>query len=168
MKQSGMKRHVLLTGVTGFVGKVVLWQLMTQREELGIGKVSVLIRSKSGSARGGKKAAAAKSEAGAKKPAGQSPAERFANKVANSEIFRSLPEGWRDLVQVVNADLEQPDLGMAPSDRHSLQTSVTHILHCAASVEFDLPIASALGANVEAALHMLELARGCSKLVAMV
>jgi len=175
MKQSGMKHHVLLTGVTGFVGKVVLWQLMTQREELGIGKVSVLIRSKSGSARGGKKAA--KSEAGAKKPAGHdsagtprtpSPAERFANKVANSEIFRSLPDGWRDLVQVVNADLEHPDLGMAPGDRQSLQSSVTHILHCAASVEFDLPIAAALGANVEAALHMLELARGCSKLVAMV
>jgi thioester reductase-like protein/1-acyl-sn-glycerol-3-phosphate acyltransferase len=164
MKQSGMKHHVLLTGVTGFVGKVVLWQLLTRREELGIAKVSVLVRSKSGSSRGGKgKDAAAK-----KKPAGQSPAERFANKVANSEIFRSLPDGWRDLVQVVNADLEQADLGMAPSDRQSLQTSVTHILHCAASVEFDLPIASALGANVEAALHVLELARSCTKLVGMV
>lgn len=166
MKQSGMKHHVLLTGVTGFVGKVVLWQLLTRREELGIDKVSVLIRSKSGSSRGGKKAA--KSDAAAKKPAGQSPAERFANKVANSEIFRSLPDGWRDLVQVVSADLEQADLGMAPGDRQSLQSNVTHILHCAASVEFDLPIASALGANVEAALHMLELARGCSKLVGMV
>ena len=87
MKQSGMKHHVLLTGVTGFVGKVVLWQLMTQREELGIGKVSVLIRSKSGSARGGKKAAAAKSEAGAKKPAGHDSAGTPRTPICKARYF---------------------------------------------------------------------------------
>lgn len=154
MKQrSGMKHHVLLTGVTGFVGKVVLWQLLNRKEELGISRISVLVRSK-----GGKKASSST----------QTPAERFASKVAGSEIFRSLPEGWRNLVHVVSADLEQPDLSMAPTDRQALEASVTHILHCAASVEFDLPIKSALGANVEAALHMLELARGCSRLIGMV
>ncbi|MEY4546766.1 MAG: hypothetical protein RL685_2961, partial [Pseudomonadota bacterium] len=49
MRNSGMKHHVLLTGVTGFVGKVVLWQLLDQREELGIGHISVLVRCKGGS-----------------------------------------------------------------------------------------------------------------------
>jgi fatty acyl-CoA reductase len=172
MKQrSGMKHHVLLTGVTGFVGKVVLWQLLSRREELGIARISVLVRSKGGASKGGaSKGSASKGSAAGKKLSSstQSPSERFASKVAGSEIFRSFPEGWRDLVQVVDADLEQPDLGLSASDRQSLQADVTHVLHCAASVEFDLPVKSALGANVEAALHMLELARGCSQLSAMV
>ena len=42
-----MAAHVLLTGVTGFVGKVVLYDLLRRREELGIGRVSVLVRPKS-------------------------------------------------------------------------------------------------------------------------
>jgi fatty acyl-CoA reductase len=166
MKQrSGMKHHVLLTGVTGFVGKVVLWQLLNQKEKLGISRISVLVRSKGGSVlgAGGKGAAGKKSSSST-----QTPAERFASKVAGSEIFRTLPDGWRNLVSVVDADLERPDLGMAAADRQALEGSVTHILHCAASVEFDLPVKSALGANVEAALHMLELARGCSRLIGMV
>ncbi|MEY4547691.1 MAG: hypothetical protein RL685_3886, partial [Pseudomonadota bacterium] len=94
--------------------------------------------------------------------------ERFDNKVGGSEIFKRLPEGWRKLVSVVEADLEQPDLGMADGDRREIEANVTHVLHCAASVEFDLPVKSALGANVEAALHMLELARGCRQLISMV
>ncbi|MEO8181011.1 MAG: SDR family oxidoreductase [Deltaproteobacteria bacterium] len=174
-----MKHHVLLTGVTGFVGKVVLWQLLKRKEELGIGRISVLVRSKGGSIQRGPvkngpvksgpvKAGSAKGAAKKVSSSTQSPAERFTSKVAGSEIFRSLPEGWRNLVHVVSADLEQPDLAMAASDRQALEADVTHILHCAASVEFDLPIKAALGANVEAALHMLELARGCSRLVAMV
>ncbi|HKO91559.1 MAG TPA: SDR family oxidoreductase, partial [Polyangiaceae bacterium] len=151
MNHCDMKHHVVLTGVTGFVGKVVLWQLLERRIELGIQKVSVLVRSKA-------------SRSGST----QSPAERFASTVEGSEIFRQLPEGWRTFVNVVGADLEQPGLAMAESDRRALEASATTILHCAASVEFDLPVKSALGANVEAALHMLELARGCSRLIAMV
>ena len=41
-----MSVHVLLTGVTGFVGKVVLYELLRRREELGISRVSVLVRPK--------------------------------------------------------------------------------------------------------------------------
>jgi fatty acyl-CoA reductase len=146
-----MKHHVLLTGATGFVGKVVLYDLLTRREALGIDRVSVLIRSK-------------KSRNGSL----QTPAERFASGVAQSEIFRDMPADWRERVDVVGADLEQSDLGMDASDSARLQAQVTHVLHCAASVEFDLPIAAAVAANVDAALHMLELARRCSRLVSMV
>jgi fatty acyl-CoA reductase len=151
MSRSDMNHHVVLTGVTGFVGKVVLWQLLERRVELGIARVSVLVRSKP-------------SRSG---PA-QTPAERFASTVAGSEIFRRLPEGWRTFVNVVAADLEQPDLAMDESDRRALEASATTILHCAASVEFDLPIATALGANVHAALNMLDLAKSCRQLTRMV
>jgi alcohol-forming fatty acyl-CoA reductase len=146
-----MKRHVLLTGVTGFVGKVVLYDLLKRSEELGIARVSVLVRPKA-----------------SRHGSTQAPAERFANGVARAEIFRQLAPGWERRVTVVGAELEQPDLGLSASDREELEGSVTHVIHCAASVEFDLPIKSALLANVEAALHMLELARRCKKLSAMV
>ena len=37
-------RTVLLTGATGFVGKVVLEELLRRREELGIERVLALVR----------------------------------------------------------------------------------------------------------------------------
>lgn len=146
-----MTAHVLLTGVTGFVGKVVLYDLLRQSDELGISRVSVLVRPKA-----------------SRHGSTQAPAERFTNGVARAEIFRQLPVGWENRVRVVSANLEAPDLGLTEADRAELEASITHVIHCAASVEFDLPIKSALTANVEAALHMLELARRCRKLSAMV
>jgi thioester reductase-like protein/1-acyl-sn-glycerol-3-phosphate acyltransferase len=146
-----MKRHVLLTGVTGFVGKVVLFELLRRREELGIERVTVLIRGK-------------------KRSNGEvrTPRERFVEDVAPAALFRSLPADWRQSVDIVGADLERPGLGLAASDEAALVSRVTHVLHCAASVEFDLPIAAAKAANIDAALNMLELARRCSRLVSMV
>lgn len=146
-----MAAHVLLTGVTGFVGKVVLYDLLRRSAELGVERVSVLVRPKT-----------------SRHGSTQSPAERFENGVARAEIFRQLPAGWQARVRVVGGELEQPDLKLSEADRAELEGSVTHVIHCAASVEFDLPIKSALMANVEAALHVLELARRCRKLTAMV
>ena len=37
-------REFLLTGVTGFLGKVVLEELLRRREELGVERVHVVIR----------------------------------------------------------------------------------------------------------------------------
>src|SRR5690349_19792907 len=110
-----MTGHVLLTGVTGFVGKVVLYDLLQRRAELGIERVSVLVRAKS-----------------SRHGAPQSPAERFASNVARSEIFRQLPAGWSDLVRVVGADLEKPGVGLSEADHEELSASVTHVIHCAA------------------------------------
>jgi fatty acyl-CoA reductase len=146
-----MTVHVLLSGVTGFVGKVVLFDLLRRSDELAISHVSVLVRAKA-----------------SRHGSTQTPAERFANSVARAEIFRQLPPNWEKRVRVVSAELEQPDLGLAEADRTELEAQITHVIHCAASVEFDLPIKSALLANAEAALHMLELGRRCRKLQAMV
>ena len=41
-------RQILLTGATGFVGKVVLESLLRRRESLGITRVHVLIRPRKG------------------------------------------------------------------------------------------------------------------------
>ena len=143
-----MTKQVLLTGVTGFVGKVVLAELLRRRVELGIDTITVLIRVKH--ARG-------------------APAEeRFTNEVAHSPALRLLERGWQKHVAVVPGDLERDQCGLAAQDREMLASDTTHIIHCAASVDFDLPIQHAAAANIVSALNVLELARGCSRLVGMV
>ena len=37
-------QHVLLTGGTGFVGKVVLYELIRRRQELNIERITLIVR----------------------------------------------------------------------------------------------------------------------------
>ena len=140
------RREFLLTGVTGFLGKVVLEELLRRRDELGLERVHVIIRSRKQ----------------------LSPEERFEQEVACSPCFSRLPPGWTEAVSVVEGALERPCLGLAPTARQELGQRVTHVLHAAASVSFDLPLEEAARANVATTVHLLELARGCSRLERLV
>ena len=68
MKQAN---KVFLTGSTGFVGKVVLEELIRRREELNLDKVYILIRKN--------------------KKKGGDPDKRFINEMAPSRCFSKLP-----------------------------------------------------------------------------
>src|SRR5690349_3090939 len=127
-------RQVLLTGVTGFIGKVVLEELLHRREALGIERVHVLIRPR----------------------AGLTPRERFEAEVLPSQAFARLDEDWQRHVQVIDGDITRPCCGLAAADRTALAGAVTHIMHVAASIEFDLPLDEAVAANTNGSLHMLE------------
>ncbi|MBI2339789.1 MAG: SDR family oxidoreductase, partial [Deltaproteobacteria bacterium] len=140
-------KHILLTGVTGFVGKVVLEELLRRREEFGVGMVYVLIRP-------GKK--------------GASPEARFSKEVAASPCFSKLPSGWTQSVQVIAGELTEVGCGLSVADQKQIEETVTHIINCAASVDFDLPLQVATEANVTSCLHVLDFAKQCSKLVSMV
>ena len=108
----------LLTGATGFLGKVLLEELLRQREELGVAQVSVLIR-----------------------PRGVVSAEkRFLREVVPSDCFSSLPPDWTDYVAVVEGQLEQPGLDLDQSMRDEITGRVTHVLHAAAAIAFDLTL----------------------------
>ncbi len=137
--------NVFVTGVTGFVGKVVLEELLRRADELHLGHVWVLIRRKRG----------------------QSPVQRFA-KVATSRAFAHLADGWQEKITVVGGELSQPGCGIDADARETMQPQLSHIIHCAASVEFTLPIADAAAANITSSLNVLELARGCANLQHMV
>ena len=142
----GSSAHVLVTGVTGFLGKVVLEELLRRRFELGIARVYVLIR-----------------------PRGERTAHiRFDEEVATSRCFEQLDAGWTDLVQVVSGDLCEEDCGLSAVDHDLLTARVTHIAHCAASVDFNLPITVAARSNVRTALMVLGLAKACARLTSMV
>ncbi|CAI7636082.1 unnamed protein product [Penicillium bialowiezense] len=133
---------VLLTGVTGFLGKVVLEHLVRQREELHCHKIVVLIRGKNG----------------------KDGDERFEDGVASSKCFSLLPEAWTDLVEVVDGDLETSELSLVPTTYERLCTEVTHIIHCAGCVKFDQSMAEAADTNVSTTLNVLSFAKKCTQL----
>jgi nucleoside-diphosphate-sugar epimerase/1-acyl-sn-glycerol-3-phosphate acyltransferase len=137
--------HVLLTGSTGFVGKVVLEELLRRRDELGIEKIHLLIRPR------GRK----------------SPEDRF-NRSTHSRVFSLLEPGWKKFCDPVAGDMLDDGLGLSDSDTKKLQSELTHIIHCAASIRFDLPIAEAASINISGALRILEFAKECRHLTRLV
>jgi fatty acyl-CoA reductase len=134
--------RVLLTGCTGFVGKVVLEELMRRRDELGIERVYVLIRPRKH----------------------KSPRERFEQDVVPSPCFSRLKSGWDDICEPIAGDMKHEGLGISPADTVRLKAELTHILHCAASVDFGLPIADATSINITGALSVLTFGQSCPRL----
>ena len=137
---------MLLTGATGFLGKVVLHELLRRREAFGIERVHLIVRGKRRS----------------------TPEDRFRQVVVSSPCFSRLDEDWPSKVEVVDGELTRPGAGIDPAARKELTGRITHVIHCAASVDFDLPLRQAVAANVASALHVHELARECRHLTGMV
>ncbi len=142
----GSAKHVVLTGVTGFIGKVTLEELVQRRAALGIERIHVLIR-----ARGGLSAR-----------------ERFDAEVRTSRAFSRLDPGWDACVSVIEGDITKPFCDLGDVDRERLEHMATHIVHVAASIDFNLPIAEAMAVNTNGALHVLELARSVRRLERLV
>jgi nucleoside-diphosphate-sugar epimerase len=140
------ERVVLLTGATGLVGKVVLEELMRRREELRVGRVLVLVR------------ASDPEHADA----------RLRADVVSSACFAAHAPGWEKRVEAIAGDLTRPGLGLAAGVRERVACEVTHFIHCAASIEFNLPLAEAAAVNTSGALAALELARACARLESFV
>jgi fatty acyl-CoA reductase len=134
-------RTVLLTGATGFLGKVALFEMLRRTDEIDLGGVVLVIR-----ARGSRSAA-----------------ERFRKEIASSPCFASLPENWADVVRVLDGDLAAPDFGTTPNDR-ALLAGVTHVIHSAAAVSFTLPGPVAARANITTSMNLLAATAACAAL----
>ncbi|MEO5590203.1 MAG: fatty acyl-CoA reductase, partial [Gemmatimonadaceae bacterium] len=138
--------RVLLTGCTGFVGKVVLAEMMRRREELGLERVFLLIRPRRT----------------------KSPDVRFDHSVVPSRCFSRLEAGWTKYCQPIAGDMLDEGLGISGEVADFLRSDLTHIIHCAASVRFDLPLQEAASINISGALKVLDFAKGCVHLQRMV
>jgi len=143
---SAGKKKVLLTGGTGFVGKVVLEELTRRADELGIETVYVFVRPRKD----------------------RTAQDRFDKSIANSDCFSRSADGWQKICHPVGGELTYDDCGLSPENVALLTANVTHVIHCAASVEFELPIAEAAAANITGSLNMLSLAKRCENLKSMV
>lgn len=150
IKQTYAGRHVLLTGVTGFLGKV--WLAMMLQYVPEIGRVYVLTRKK------------------ALRPA----ADRFERQVATSPCFRPLHElhgadmgrfiGER--IEVVSGDVSLPDLGVDdPEVLARLRRDVDLVINCAGLVDFDPDLRDAMTTNVDGARNAAEFVARCDKAV---
>jgi thioester reductase-like protein len=137
-------KTVLLTGMTGFVGKVILEKFI---RELDVKRIYVMIRPK--------KTMTIK--------------ERLDKEVFTSEIFsftlksksREFFEEKRKRIIPVAGDLVVDKLGLSPEDRAELIRELDIIINCAASVNFDDPLLDAIQINYFGCLRILELAQEC-------
>ena len=130
-----MKPPVFLTGATGFLGMEVLARLV----EAGDRQVVALVRP-------GAEATAA---------------ERLDAVLA--QLWRD-PEPYRDRVRAVAGDVTRPGLGIEPEQRAALAEEIGAVLHCAASISFDLPLDEARAINVEGTREVIGFARECKTL----
>jgi nucleoside-diphosphate-sugar epimerase len=122
---------LLLTGGTGFLGMELIARMLEQDEGPDI---VVAIR--------------AREEEGVD--------ARLATLVA--QLYETVPPSAGRL-SAVRADLTAPGLGMAAKDRRALGERVDRVIHCAASISFDLPLEEAREINVAGTRRVLDLAR---------
>ncbi len=135
-------KRILVTGATGFVGKVTLSLLLHRYP--GLGRVYVLVRpGTGGTAR-----------------------DRFFGKVAASRPFDPLRERHgaafdeflREKVEPLAGDVASPLLGLSEEDLAAL-AGLDLVLNSAGLVDFDPSLELALGVNVRGPLNAVELCR---------
>ena len=134
------KLQVLLTGATGFLGKEILVQAASDRR---IEAVICVIRPET--IRDPKTKAVVKV---------LSPRQRGALLLKRLGIGGTAARKFHFL----EGDIEKPGLGIAPRELSRLKRTVTHVVHCAASVSFDDAYENSYRANVQGARNALEFA----------
>jgi long-chain acyl-CoA synthetase len=131
-----MSDALLVTGGTGFLGMSFLARLL----DAGDGPdVFVPVR--------------AADRAGA--------AERLDDVIA--KLYDEPPAGVERL-RPVRADVTARGLGLSAEDRDDIRRSVDRVVHCAASISFDLPLDEARAINVAGTARVVELARELDRL----
>ncbi|KAI8974277.1 male sterility protein-domain-containing protein [Pilobolus umbonatus] len=141
-------KNVLITGATGFVGKMILWKLLQSASV--INKVYVLIRPK-------------------RIPAG-SPSQRLLDEIVNTPIFQSLEDSKLKLRQKlipISYDLSLPHMGLSLED--GMQMKDTNIvIHCAATSEYENSLEWNIETNVLGTLRLMDYVEGCIDICAFV
>jgi long-chain acyl-CoA synthetase len=138
-------KQILLVGVSGFIGKVWLVNLLSDLPE--VGKVFLLIRrQKSASAQ-----------------------RRFEKLVEESPAFDPLHERYgeglarflSERIEVLEGDVGQPGLGLAPETRARLARTLDLVVNSSGLTDFNPDVRDALASNVAAVMHLLDFIRQC-------
>ena len=67
-------------------------------------------------------------------------------------------------LSAVAGDIEQPGLGLSEENRERLARDVTTVVHCAASVSFDLSLEESRRVNVDGTRNVVDFAQRCRRL----
>ncbi|HWB78737.1 MAG TPA: SDR family oxidoreductase, partial [Nannocystaceae bacterium] len=132
-------KHILLTGASGFVGKV--WLAMVLQHFPQIGRVYVLLRGK-----------------------GRGVRERFEKIVNESPGFKPLHDAYdgrmnefvSQRIEVIGGDVSQPGLGIEPEIYGRLLRDVDVVINFAGLVDFNPDVRESLASNVDGGLHVAE------------
>jgi len=134
------KLHVLLTGATGFLGKEILVQAASDRR---LERVVCVVRPET--IRDPKTKAVVKV---------LSPRQRGALLLKRLGISGAAASKF----DFLDGDIEKEHLGIAPRELGRLKKTITHLIHCAASVSFDDAYENSYRANVQGSRNALEFA----------
>jgi long-chain acyl-CoA synthetase len=145
VREALANRHILLVGVTGFIGKVWLVDLLEKIPN--IGKITLLIR----------------------RNRTTSAQRRFEKIVEESPAFDSLHEQHgrklgaflNEKVEVAEGDVSLPGLGLDEATQARLERSLDLIVNSAGLTDFNPDLRDALSSNVDSALHLLGFLRKC-------
>ena len=136
-------KHVMLIGVTGFIGKV--WLANTLLDLPDVKRIYLLIRRQK-----------------------SNPAERrFEKMIEDSPVFDplferygdGLPDFLREKIEVVEGDVTLPGLGLTESIARSLQKNLDLIVNSSGLTDFNPDLRDALATNTDAAVNILEFVR---------
>jgi thioester reductase-like protein len=138
-------KHLMLIGVTGFIGKVWLVDLLEKTPE--IRKITLLIR----------------------RNRTTSAQRRFEKIVEESPAFDGLHEMHREnlaaflneKVEVVEGDVSVPGLGMDADTQARLSRSLDLIVNSAGLTDFNPDLRDAIASNIESAMHLVDFQRKC-------
>lgn len=139
-------KNILLIGVTGFIGKVWLVELLEKIPE--IGKITLLIRRN--------RTTSAK--------------RRFEKILEESPVLDVLQEKYgaklgeflQEKLEVVEGDVSQPGLGLEPAVQERLARSLDLIANSAGLTDFNPDLRDALSSNVDSANYLIEFLRRCN------
>ncbi len=145
-------RRLMLTGATGFIGKVTLAMILDRLPD--VGRVYVLVRPRPG----------------------RDPEERFFDALQGSPVFEPLRErhgaGFeayvRARVEVVAGDVTQPRFGLTPEGIEALKGHVDAVLNVAGLVSMNPGLDDSISVNARGARHAADFCRATgAKLVHM-
>ncbi|XP_071383146.1 fatty acyl-CoA reductase 1 isoform X1 [Centroberyx affinis] len=139
-------KNVLITGATGFMGKVLVEKLLRSCPE--VKALYILVRPK----------------------AGQSMQQRVSD-MMKCKLFDRVREDNPDFHQKIipiSSELMQPGLAISPEDVEKLTACINIVFHCAATIRFDEPLKHALQLNVIATQQLLSLAQQMHHLEAFI
>ena len=145
VRESLAGKHLMLIGVTGFIGKVWLVDLLEKIPE--IGKITLLIRPN-------------------RTTAAQ---RRFEKIVEESPAFDGLQEIYgeklasflKKKVEVVEGNVSQPGLGLDTATQARLARSLDVVANSAGLTDFNPDLRDAISSNVDSVIHLLEFLRRC-------
>ncbi len=140
VKKALAGKHVLLIGVTGFIGKV--WLANTLLDLPEIGRIYLLVRRQ--------KSISAQS--------------RFEKLVEESPVFDPLYERYgsrlaellNEKIEVVEGDVTKPGLGLDSETTEFLRGRLDLIINSSGLTDFNPDLRDALATNVDAAVNVLE------------